>query len=273
MHAVHPSNQGYDLLVDGVAVATVALTTAPDGDAWLTPGSHLTDVRPTDLGGLWDRAATDAIAAGAPRAHLATDEPVDHDDPTVAFAADMARFGEPRDLLQLRRPLPVATDDPARGASAAPAIRAFVPGSDDEQAWVSVNNRSFASHPDQGHESLASLRERMAEPWFDPAGFLVLDDSERPGRLAAFCWTKVHEATDADPAMGEIYVIGVDPDHHGSGLGRSLTLAGLDHLAGVGLQWAMLYVDATNAAARGLYDRLGFTAHHRRRVRTRLASA
>ena len=271
MHAVHPTNQGYDLLVDGVAVATVAVSTAPDGDAWLEPGPHLPDVRPTDLGGLWDRATTDAIALGANQAHLATDEPADHDDPVVAFAADMARFGGPRDLLQLRRPLPLAADDPGRDGAPTPSVRPFVPGSGDEEAWVSVNNRAFASHPDQGHQSLASLRTQMAEPWFDPDGFLVLDDAGQPDRLAGFCWTKVHEATDSDPAMGEIYVIGVDPDRHGERLGLGLTLAGLDHLADVGLAVGMLYVDATNAPARGLYGRLGFTVHHRRRVRTRQA--
>lgn len=273
MHAVHPTNEGFQLLVDGVPVATVAVTIGTDGEAWLTPGPHLPDVRPTDLGGLWDRAATDAIDEGAKSAHLATDEPVDHDDSVVAFAANMARFGEPRDLLQLRRPLPIAADDPSRRGSPELDLRAFVPGSDDETAWVAVNNRAFADHPDQGHQTVDSLHAQMAEPWFDPSGFLVLDDPELPGRLAAFCWTKVHAATDVDPALGEIYVIGVDPDRHGGGLGLGLTLAGLDHLAERGLEVGMLYVDATNAPARGLYARLGFTAHIRRRVRTRDASA
>src|SRR5262249_49615780 len=160
---------------------------------------------------------------------------------------------------------PIAADDAGRRGTPALDLRAFIPGSNDEDAWVTVNNRAFARHPDQGHQTLDSLHTQMAEPWFDPSGFLVLDDPEVPGRLAGFCWPKVHDATDADPAMGEIYVIGVDPDRHGDRLGLGLTLAGLDHLASNGLKVGMLYVDATNAAARGLYDRLGFTAHHRRR--------
>ena len=101
------------------------------------------------------------------------------------------------------------------------------------------------------------------------AGFLVADDPGRPGEFSGFCWTKEHEATNTDPALGEIYVIGVDPSHRGEGLGPAFTMAGLDHLAAQGLTTAVLYVEADNEPARRLYDRLGFATHRRRRVYTR----
>jgi len=181
--------------------------------------------------------------------------------------ADAAGLPQRRDLLQLRRPLPVEGDQPARQAAPTVATRPYAPGVDDD-AWLRANNRAFAGHPDQGHETDATLAARRAEPWFDAAGFLVADDADRPGELAGFCWTKVHAATGADPTIGEIYVIGVDPAHRGEGLGPAFTLAGLDHLAGLGIAVANLYVDADNAPARRLYDRLGFTTHQRRRVYT-----
>ena len=86
------------------------------------------------------------------------------------------------------------------------------------------------------------------------------------GRLAGFCWTKVHR--DHDPPLGEIYVIGIDPDFQGLGLGRQLTLAGLDSIAGRGIDAGMLYVDGANAPARSMYEQIGFTVHRADRAYT-----
>ena len=159
-----------------------------------------------------------------------------------------------REVLQVRCPLPAADPVPI-------GLRSFRPGVDDD-AFLAVNNRAFAWHPDQSGWTADELRSAEAEPWFDADGFLL---HERDGRLAGFCWTKVHPAAGDDPALGEIYVIAVDPDFHGLGLGRALTLAGLRHLADQGLRHGMLHVESTNTAARALYADIGFLAHSNHR--------
>jgi mycothiol synthase len=193
------------------------------------------------------RAALGVVAAeGGGHVHLWKSKP-SADDDAVAAGNGLARG---RDLYQMRRPLPV------HGEAWTLTTRPFVAGQD-EEAWLAVNNRAFHWHPEQGGWTLDVLREREQQPWFDPSGFLL---HERDGRLAGFCWTKIHD--DHDPPMGEIYVIAVDPDFAGLGLGRALTLAGLDHLASKGLRIGMLYVDAGNTAAVRLYEKLGFVVDH-----------
>jgi len=178
-----------------------------------------------------------------------------------ATPADDARaasegFVPERDLLQMRVALPLP-DDVVSATRPLPT-RSFVPGRD-EEAWVETNNRAFAGHPEQGAWTVAQLRERMAADWVELDDFLVADDPDGPGLIGA-CWTKVHR--DSVPILGEIYVIDVDPRHHGHGWGRSLTVAGLVHLAGRGITFGMLYTDASNSAAVGLYRSLGFTVDH-----------
>lgn len=126
----------------------------------------------------------------------------------------------------------------------------------DLDAWVAVNNRAFAGHPEQGGWTVETLRRRIAEPDFDPDDVIAAWAGDT---LAGFHWTKVHPATADEPRTGEVYVLGVDPAHQGTGLGRALLVAGLDHLARVReCPEGMLYVAADNDAAIGLYRALGF---------------
>ncbi|SBT48475.1 mycothiol synthase [Micromonospora auratinigra] len=189
-----------------------------------------------------------AAASGPLRAWAHGDHPS-----AAALAVDLG-FTRARVLWQLRRPLTAALTEPALPEGV--ALRAFRPGEDDE-AWLALNNAAFAAHPEQGRWTLADLRVRLAEPWFDPAGFLLAVDSST-GRLLGFHWTKVHERPGS-ARIGEVYVLGVDPTAHRGGLGRVLTAAGLAYLRDRrGLDRVMLYVDESNAPAVALYERLGF---------------
>jgi mycothiol synthase len=168
-------------------------------------------------------------------------------------AATSLGFTPERELLQLRVDLPIA---PHLDERPPVALRPFRPGID-EAAWLAVNARAFAEHPEQGHWDEAELAARESEPWFDPDGFLITEES---GRIAGSCWTKIHR--DTDPLVGEIYVISVDPDFQGRRLGPRLTAAGLDWLARAGARIGMLYVDAANDGAVAMYRSLGFSVDH-----------
>ncbi len=160
-----------------------------------------------------------------------------------------------RQLHQLRCRLPID-----ESLAFSPLLtRDFEPGRDDEDL-LRVNNRAFANHPDQGRHTRATLRQIFAEPWFRPEGVRLYHD-ESTGELAGFCWTKIHESTGGAESLGEIFVIGVDPDYHGRGLGVPMTAAGLSWLASQGLTTGMLYVEADNAPALRTYDKLGFSLH------------
>ncbi|MER7588187.1 mycothiol synthase [Micromonospora sp. NPDC127501] len=176
------------------------------------------------------------------------------DHPSAAALAVDLGFARARVLWQLRRPLAAPLGEPRLPDGV--ALRAFRPGADDA-AWLALNARAFAEHPEQGRWTSDDLRVRLAEPWFDPAGFLLAEETET-GRLLGFHWTKVHERPGS-ARIGEVYVLGVEPTAHGGGLGRALTTAGLAHLRDKrGLDRVMLFVDDSNTGAVALYERLGF---------------
>ena len=133
-------------------------------------------------------------------------------------------------------------------------LRTFNPATDKQQ-WLDLNNTIFAHHPDQGNWAMADLENRMSEPWFDPAGFFLCIHDDV---IVGFCWTKIHQdLVNADP-VGELYVIGVDPEEHSKGIGKTVCNEGLIYLRSKGIKESILYVDADNEAGKGLYTSLGF---------------
>lgn len=176
------------------------------------------------------------------------------------------------------------------------AVRTFRPGVDDADV-LATNAAAFAGHPEQGRLTAADLRERMAQPWFDPAGLLLVSPTGPAGGMptpaepavAAFHWTKIEPDPDtagqpvrqrpgdarvgahpggadvrSGPAarVGEVYVVAVHPAYQGVGLGPVVTRLGLQHLRARGCEEAVLYVDADNAAAMRTYLGLGLRTRH-----------
>lgn len=180
--------------------------------------------------------------------------------PARAFA-DARGLRVVRELWQMTLPVAGATPPQAllpAGFVAAPFTEADLP------EWIAVNARAFASHPEQGRVTADDVRDRMAQPWFDPRGFLLVRDLGAPpegegganGRLAAYHWTKIDPADQ--PLTGEVYVVGIDPSYQGRGLARPVTDLGLAHLIGRGVHRVTLYVDGDNERAVATYRGAGF---------------
>jgi len=155
-----------------------------------------------------------------------------------------------RHILKIHRSL----NEPLPTSKHEFAIRTFNPAKD-KNSWLALNNKVFTNHPDQGNWALADLENRMAENWFDPEGFfLAVKDDE----IIGFVWTKIHQDFVNQEPVGELYVVGVDPDHSRQGIARAVSVAAINYLVGKGLKHSMLYVDADNEKGLALYTSLGF---------------
>jgi mycothiol synthase len=174
------------------------------------------------------------------------------DHPAAARLAEKHSLARVRELLLMRLDNSVELPEPRWRDGV--RVRTFVPGQD-EAAMVAVNKRAFDWHPEQGLLTTADVEATEKEAWFDPAGFFLAVDEH--DKVIGFHWTKVH--SDDTDDTGEVYVVGVDPDAQGGGLGAALTLAGLHHLRARGVRETILYVESDNRPAVTVYTRLGFT--------------
>jgi mycothiol synthase len=245
-----PLDEAAELMLKHHGLSGAALWLAGDhGFALLHDGALELAVHPDARrhgagAALLEAVLADPVAAGAVLEAWAHGN-----HPAAARLAAGHGFTRTRDLWVMRARLDHVEVPEAAGVT----IRGYRP--EDAAEVLRVNAAAFAHHPEQGSMDAAELAERMAEPWFDPAGLLVADDGDG---LLGFHWTKRHLVTDG-PDHGEVYVVGIDPAAQGRGLGRTLTAAGLAHLVAQGLHDVVLYVESDNAPALALYRGLGFT--------------
>ncbi|WP_232678243.1 mycothiol synthase [Nocardioides sp. R-C-SC26] len=255
---VDPFDEAAALHLKHHGLARTRAWTEPDGFALVIAGELVLAVAPTARR---EGLGADLATAAAPFADRAWSH---GGHPGAARLAAQHGWTRTRDLWVMRRPIAPETGAPG-SAPAGITIRGY--RESDRDALLTVNAGAFSHHPEQGSMDARDLADRMAEPWFDPAGLLVaIDTGAGPdagaasrrtddGVMLAFHWTKRH-STD----VGEVYVVAVDPAEHGRGLGTLMTAAGLEHLAAGGTRDVLLYVESDNVAAVRVYrDKLGFT--------------
>lgn len=208
-----------------------------DAVALATPTSAEFVVDPDHRGQGQGRAMLELLQSSRSRLDLWA-----HGDHTAAQAlASAAGFERATTLLHLRA---------AVFESDIPGVKGF--RDDDIDEWLDLNARAFAHHPEQGTMTRQKLERLMERPWFDRDDFLIMREH---GRMVAFAFLKV------DGALGEVYVVGVDPERQRSGLGRTVMEAAFGHLADKGIRTAHLYVERDNLPAVRLYRSMGFYDH------------
>ncbi|HEX3295838.1 MAG TPA: mycothiol synthase [Nocardioides sp.] len=238
---VEPLDEAARMSLTHHGLAGSALWLADDGFALLRGHDLDVAVAPDARGRGHGRALVEAALAETP-ARLTAWSHADH--PAAAHLAEALGFEATRALWVMSREAGPVDVPEVDGVT----IRGY--RDSDAPDVLRVNAAAFARHPEQGSMDAANLAERMAESWFDPAGLLVADTG---AGLLAFHWTKQHSAS-----LGEVYVVAVDPAAQGRGLGRTITAAGLAHLASRGVRRIILYVESDNRAAIATYTRLGF---------------
>jgi mycothiol synthase len=183
------------------------------------------------------------------------------DLPAASKLAIANNFIKVRTVIQMSKALGEIT--PISDIDNAITIRTFLPGLDSDN-WLSLNNKAFTNHPEQGNWSTNDLNLRLKEDWFDEKGFFI---AEKDNQIIGATWTKIHGATSHQhdgedshdhPAIGEIYITAIDPSYNRLGIGKVLTITALNYLKYQGLNQVILYVDEDNKAAINLYQSLGF---------------
>lgn len=147
-----------------------------------------------------------------------------------------------------------------------PRIRPF--DDQDAEAVVDLSLRAWAPVFDSIEQELGSeIFRRLHPDWREDQRRAVEDVcaaeevrvwvAEVDGAAVGFVAIKVF---DPERSMGEIYMLAVDPDHQGGGLGTALTEFALDRLKDIGMKVAMVETggDPGHAAARRTYEKAGY---------------
>ncbi|WP_054952641.1 mycothiol synthase [Flaviflexus massiliensis] len=156
--------------------------------------------------------------------------------PVAAALAGKARLEPVRELRQLSKEL---LRSPRPESRSDVTLRPYTEA--DVHALVDVNARAFVDHPEQG--------QMVAEDVEKSGGEIQLAESD--GKVVGYYWIQ------RDPA--ELYVLGVDPEWQGRGLGGWLTAHTLADLSEGGADRVMLYVEGDNIPALATYERAGFS--------------
>jgi ribosomal protein S18 acetylase RimI-like enzyme len=107
-------------------------------------------------------------------------------------------------------------------------------------------------------QEAAVWRGRLRQQEVVRVAVAELDESPEPRRLVGYVTEAPARGAD-EAGLGEVWAIYVDPAAQGRGAGRALMDAAVRALANRGFAEAILWVFEANTAARGFYERMGWS--------------
>ena len=158
-----------------------------------------------------------------------------------------------RRILELRLPLseirlPDATDNIY-------SYHHLQPGEEDK--LTQIQNRCFTGTWGYNPNTIEDITYYINLSYRSPEDIVLICEGDKP---IGYCWTEI--SCEAEAAKSEkkgcIYMLGVDPDYRGRGIGKIALLAGLSYLKSKGVQVVELTTDSENEVACALYYSVGF---------------
>lgn len=126
----------------------------------------------------------------------------------------------------------------------------------EEDKLTRLQNRCFTGTWGYNPNTPEEIVQRLKLSQSSPDDVVLIYDSNKP---VGYCWSiACQDEEDTVEKIWRIYMLGVDPDYRGKGIGRKVLLAGLSYLKNKGIQIAELTVDSENKAACSLYYSAGF---------------
>ncbi|MFC1903418.1 GNAT family N-acetyltransferase [Chloroflexota bacterium] len=120
-----------------------------------------------------------------------------------------------------------------------------------------IQNRCFANVWGYNPNTTEEIACRIKMSHRSSEDVVLIYDTDK---LVGYCWAEINRKVETDNGdrKGRIYMLGVDPDCRGKGIGRIALLAGLTYLKSKGIRVVELTVDSENEAALALYSSVGF---------------
>jgi mycothiol synthase len=125
----------------------------------------------------------------------------------------------------------------------------------EEEKFTQLQNRCFAGSWGYNPNTIEEMTYFINLSHRSREDIILIYRGEKP---VGYCWTEIDCGLTGGERKGRIYMLGVEPDYRGKGIGKIALLAGLSRLKNKGVQAVELTVDSENEIALALYRSCGF---------------